>query len=749
MIMRKLILIIILLISTSILSAQNIRIGDWLSHHNYTEGLISVEVKDLIYTATENGLFSVEKSDNSITTFSKVNGFSEIEISTMAYDEESDLLLIAYTNTTVDAVHANRIFNIRDISRKSIPGKKAINSIYFFENYAYFSCSFGIVVYDIEKEEIKESYIDIDTTGTQIEIFETAIFNDSLFAATANGILAASLNSPNLLDNKYWNYIQAQSCNKIIPFNHMLYAELDGFIYRYKNGQWDMYIDSLQNTCADITVCHNQLIITFKNQILELDSSENVTVHQEGGARSTLKDIDGNLWLTMPIFALIKKDGSNYGFYTPNGPSSKRAWNMEIFDNVAYVATGGLTFTGSPIYNNAGIYLFKNESWENKNYRTNSTFVSFKDILSMADDPSSDKIYFGSYGDGVAVYENGNLIKRFDQYNSSLQVTITDTNRINIRGLCFDSDQNLWVSNFGTEKPLSVRYADGNWESFSLGPESNRGIGDLIVDHFGLKWILLPLDGGIIVFDEMQVDGSNYKKLSNNQGNGNLPTERIHSIACDLKGRIWIGSEEGVAIIYNPEDVFTVNNFDAQQIWISDGEESGYLLASEIVSVITVDGANNKWLGSKNGAWYVSEDGTEILLHFNTSNSPLPTNDIRDIAVNEQTGEVFFSTDEGIVSYRNEAIGGGEQFEDVYAFPNPVRPGYEGPIAIRGLVRDANVKITDIAGNVVTEIISQGGQAVWDGNDISGNAVRSGVYLVLCSNDDGSETHITKILIVR
>ena len=748
MIMRKFILIFIFTAFVQLVVGQNIRIGNWRAHHNYTEGIISVEVKNRIYTATENGLFYVDKTDNSITTWSKVNGFSDVDISTIAYDEKSDLLLIAYNNTLIDAVQANRIFSIPDILRKSIPGKKAINSIYFYGNYAYFSCSFGIVVYDIEKEEVKESYTEIDPNGT-IEILETAIFNDSIFAATENGIIAASLNSLNLLDNKYWNYINVQSCKKIIPFNNMLYAELDGYIYRYQNGQWNMYIDSLQNTCSDINVCYENLVISFKSKVFEIDKSGQITIHQEGGARSALLDEEGNLWLSMPIFALIKKTGSNYGFYTPNGPSSKKTWNIEVIDDVAYVATGGLTFTGSPAYNYGGIYLFQNESWQNKNYMNNATFVDFKDMLNIAADPISDKVYFGTYGDGLAIYENGNFINRFDQNNSSLQVTISDTNRINIRGLCFDSDNNLWVSNFGADEPLSVRYADKSWASFSLGSEANRGIGELIVDDSKQKWILLPLEGGIIVFDENQQGGSTYKKLSTNQGNGGLPTERIHSIAKDLKGRIWLGSEEGVAIIYNPEDVFSGNNFDAQQIWINDGEESGYLLASEIISVITVDGANNKWIGSKNGAWYVSDDGTEIIHHFNKDNSPLPTSDIRDIAVNEKTGEVFFATDLGIVSYRNEATKGEDQFGNVYAFPNPVRPGYEGPIAIKGLVTNANVKITDIAGNVVTEMTAQGGQAVWDGKDISGNAVMSGVYLVLSSNDDGSETNITKILIVR
>jgi ligand-binding sensor domain-containing protein len=729
--------------------AQNIRIGEWRSHHNYTEGIRSLEVKNRIYTATENGLFYVDKDDNSITTWSKVNGFSDVDISTIAYHQGADLLLIAYNSTMIDALQGNRIFSIPDIFRKTIPGKKAINHICFSDDYAYISCSFGIVVYDIEKEEIKESYTDIGSQGTQLEVYQTSIYQDTLFAATDEGVLAAALSSPNLLDNKYWSFINPISCSKLMNYNNHLYADLDGYVYTYHNGLWTVFIDSLQNTCRDMNVCYDKLIITYKSQILEINDQNQLKIHPEGGARSALLDENGSLWMSMPIYALIRKSDDKYWFYTPNGPSSKLAWDIEIFNNKAYVATGGLTFTGSPMYNNAGIHIFKDESWTNLNQGNTASFSHFRDILKIDRNPNSGELYLASYGDGVAVYRNGELVKRYDQYNSTLQANINDTNRINIRGLCFDDNSNLWISNFEADEPVSVLYADGNWESFSLGSEANRGIGEIVCDDHGQKWILLPIEGGLMVFDESIETGNPYKRLSATQGNGNLPTEVIHSLAVDHDGRIWLGSEDGIAIIYNPEDVFSGYNFDAQQVWISDGDESGYLLSSEIISVITVDGANNKWIGSKNGVWYVSEDGSEILLHFTTENSPLPTNDIKDIAVNEQNGEVFFATDYGILSYRNEAIGGSDYHKDVYAYPNPVRPGYDGPIAIRGLVTNAIVKITDIAGNVVTELNASGGQAVWDGKDLNANSVKSGVYLVFSSDEDGVETNITKILIVR
>lgn len=742
--MKKTFFISILIILILQVFSQDIKIGEWRSHLNYTEGIKSEEVGSRIYCATENGLFYFNKEDNSLVTLSKKDGFAETNISAMEYDKVNDVLMIAYYSTNIDIVKGNTVINVADLDRKYVAGKKTVNAIYFYNKYAYISSSFGIVVYDLEKHEVKESYENIGKTGV---INDVTILGDSIYAATPEGMQSASLNSDNLMDPKYWKSVFTGNCQKIETFNNKLYLNIGNKIKEY--GKSSFLIDTIQQVCRAMEVSNNRLLITYENYVYTFDNNNILTANYEPSVFSAMIDSEGNYWYTKKHYTLVKDDGEKLRFYTPNCPYSKLSWDIEIYDNTVWVASGGLSYTGNPLYSANGIYIFKNNSWTNKNFKTTDNFNKVVDILKIAIDPISKHAFLGSYGWGLAEYYNGDIQKIYDKSNSSLGGSqIGDTSFINIRGLCYDNENNLWVSNYGAINPVSVRYADGRWKSFSLGTSQNRKVGKIIIDDFGQKWITFPTTKGLIVFDENRQE-IKYKKLDNSEGNGNLPAATVYDIAKDIDGKIWVGTNAGIAVFYDPSSVFTNYNFDAQQIWIDNGDESGYLLASESVTAIAVDGANNKWIGTRNGVWYVSEDGTEIIYNFNTDNSPLPVNYIRDIAINQNTGEVFFATDGGIVSLRNYATKGGETHEDVYAYPNPVKPDYNGLIAIKGLVRDANVKITDIAGNLVFETTAEGGQAIWNGKDFSGRKVHSGVYLIYSTNENGSETHITKLLIVR
>lgn len=729
--------------------SQNLKLGEWRSHLNYTKGKKCLIVKNKVYCVSDNGFFYVDRKDNSLVPLSKTSGFSDNFVQTLEYSREYDLLMIAYQNTLIDLLKGNTINSLPDIYRKSVIGKKTINHIYFYQNKAYISCSFGIVVYDISRNEIKESYIEIGENGTQIEVFATAFYKDSIFAATNSGILAASLFSPNLLDYRAWKFISSKKCSKIVNFQNTIYAELDGVISSYQNGLFIPFIDSLVNKCVNMESSNDYLTLCFEDYIFIFNSSLSVKTVKISGSRSAVVDPDNNLWIAHSMFGMLKYENNQYSFFAPNGPYSANCWDLTIDNNIVYVAPGSLTFTGAPSYNLDGLFYYHNGIWYNKNFTNDTNFSNYFDIIKIAVHPQTHDVYIGSFGNGMLVMRNYQIIDKITDQNSSLQVSLENPDKINIRGMCFDSQNQLWVSNFGAPKSLSVRKNDGTWTSYNLGGGKNRNIGDIVIDGNNRKWILLPLDGGIIVFDETRPPGNQIKLLSRDENNGNLPSERIHSIALDKKGRIWIGSEEGVAVFFNPSGVFSSSGSNASKIWVNSGSDYGYLLASEIVTAIAVDGANKKWLGSRNGVWYVSEDGSEIIYHFNKENSPLPSNVIRDIAVNNQTGEVFFATDAGLVSFLGSATEGGLSHDNVYAYPNPVRPEHTGPVVIRGLVSNANVKITDAAGNLVTEITAEGGQAIWNLKDISGNNVHSGVYLVFSSNEDGSETEVTKILIIR
>jgi hypothetical protein len=224
-------------------------------------------------------------------------------------------------------------------------------------------------------------------------------------------------------------------------------------------------------------------------------------------------------------------------------------------------------------------------------------------------------------------------------------------------------------------------------------------------------------------------------------------------MAEDLDGNMWVGTSSGPAVYYNPDAVFSGDNFYATQVIIprKDGTIYGdLLLATETITAIAIDGANRKWFGTQNsGVYLMSADGLKQIYHFNTANSPILSNSITDIAIDPASGEVFIGTDQGVISFRSTATLGGDAFGKVYVFPNPVRPEYQGNIVVTGLIRDTNVKITDISGNLVFETTSLGGQAIWNGKNMDGKRASTGVYLVFCTNEDGSQTFITKLLFIH
>src|SRR6056297_122079 len=382
------------------------------------------------------------------------------------------------------------------------------------------------------------------------------------------------------------------------------------------------------------------------------------------------------------------------------------------------------------------------------NYETNDY------VIVKIDPYNIEHYYVGSWGRGVFEYMNDQIKEVHNESNSSLQSMIPGNDYIRIAGMDWDEENNLWVTNTGVTNPVSVKLTNGEWHSFNFDSQiSNILVKDILVTQNNHKWVTLP-GNGLFVFDDNQTpDNENddlYKKFSILDENGKIITNNIFSIAEDLDGNIWVGTDQGIVVYYNPTDVFESSLFYAQGIVITIDDYTQYLLNTETITSIAVDGANKKWLGTQNaGVYLVSKDGTEEINHFTEENSPLISNSINDVTINHETGEVFMATTKGLISYRGSATMGSDEFRDVYVYPNPVRENYAGDITIRGLVSNVNVKITDISGNIVYETNAEGGQATWNGKNFSGKRVSTGVYLVFCSNDDGSKTHITKLLFIR
>ncbi len=765
------------LLNAVVVHGQGIALGQWRDHLPYSKAISVADAGKKVYCATPYSVFYYDRTDNSVSRLTKVNGLSDIGISSLAYSEEYRSLVIAYSNTNIDLLQGGVVINIPDIKRKPILGKKSINRVVIHDRYAYLCCGFGIVVLDLMKNEIKDTYY-IGPEGDAIEVFDLATGNGQFFAATEKGIYMAGMNHPNLSNYAAWNrdstlWLPQRKFNTLAWFNGKLYANqsnqtyyTDTLFYRDAGG-WHYFSKFKSPTCHSLQAFDSTLIYVCADYIDVMDTGliignriwayylDDTSYYPQ--PRQAVMDKDGAVWIADYMRGLLKNTNI-WAFMRvePNGPSGVNVFAMTSGQGRVRVVPGGRNLTWGNEWTYGALHTFSDENWSSIDNSSLALMDSLRDFITVVQDPADPShVFAGTWGFGLAEFRNDKLVAVYEGSNSVLKPPATYPDyQVKIGGLQYDNQQNLWIVNSNTQNLLAVRKKNGEWASFNLGNlatgASNIDIGDFCIDRYGQKWMLLR-GNKLLVFSDnntlTQTSDDKARMLGAGIGNGNIPGSRVRSIAADLEGLVWLGTDEGVAVFYAPENVFTAQNVDAQRIYVTQDGYTQYLLETEAVTAIAVDGSNKKWFGTeKAGVFLMSADGTEEIFHFTEENSPLLSNSITSITIDDLSGEVFFGTENGICSFKGFATRGGESNENVYAYPNPVEQGYDGYIAVRGLVRDAVVKFTDINGRLVYHTRAEGGQAIWNGRDFDGGKVNTGVYLVYVSNDDGSETYVTKIL---
>jgi hypothetical protein len=756
---------------------DNLAIGQWRVHLPFNKLHSVADGNDNVYCASTDGIFAYSKSEGSITRITRLEGLSDFDITRIRYNKAYNILVVVYQNSNIDLIYSdNSIYNISDIFRASIIGNKTINHINFDGRYCYLSCGFGIVVLDLVRREVKDTYY-IGPNGNQVIVNGTVVYGGEIFAATHSGIYRADVNNPLLSLYTSWTkdttlplpnnpyYFIAPYGNKLVAETDSTsgssIVEFDGNVWGYFNLLDHSPVSRLEYSGNHLTIVNGYSISCYntsgsRTHYIDVNAFPN-SAPQDG-----FVDSQNILWIADARNGLVRSiDYSNNNSIYPNGPYSKYVFSMASSESRLWVAGGlinGNLFINA--YSKDGAYLFKDNQWRTYNKGTCQFMdtCNYFDFVSVAIDPNNpDHVFFASWGSGLfELTADGCLQNIYNESNSTL-VSFSNSYNIRVGGLSFDTEGNLWMTNSTSTFPISVKRANGTWNTYAPPAMLNFTPQGIMCDSRNRKWIILPWIGGLVVFDEAnffshtsdEVNDPHARRFSTPEGKGKLPSLNVQCIAEDLDGQIWIGTEEGVAVLYSPDNVYS-GNFDFQQILIQQDGNYQYLLETETVTSIAIDGANRKWFGTlSGGVFLMSADGTQQILHFTTDNSPLLSNYIFSIAIDQKTGEVFFGTEKGIVSYKGDAIEGGEEFDNVYVYPNPVRPDYRGSIAIRGLVANANVKITDISGNIVYETKANGGLAVWNGNNFKGERAQSGVYLVFCADDDGQKTHVTKLLLMH
>lgn len=746
--MRKLLsLIALFLVHNSY--CQGLPIGSWRTHLAYNDGIHAAEVGNKIYVVTKTGMFYVDKDQMVAYGLSKVDGFSDIDTRTVTYDPGHKALFVGYQSGNMDILIDNTIYHVPGMQEKNL----VVNSFYPYKGYCYISTSGGIIQYNTAKGEFGDSYQYITPKScNKVNVSSTTIMDSFLYAATDSGIIRGNLGNI-LQDCSNWEKISNDSSGYLLTYQGKMFAACQGGFLKYWNGSaWTTFYRTATGEIQSMEIDYGNITMANEKYIYTIHPDFSVDSFSSNGQNYAVIDNEGRRWACKNGYGIVLEGEDKLHFFRPAGPASNSVGNLYSNNGEIWVSPSTVTSQGAPSYNNDPISLF-DEGWYIISPPNVKNGFPLKDIMKVIKDSVSNHYWIASLDSGVAEFDivNNQIVSFYNSANSALEPWEKGKTYSQVSDVITDMNDNLWVANYRAQNILAVRKPKGNWYHFSVG--TNKDVLHLMADQYGYIWAVAPHNSSLFIYNPgakiESTDDDQVAELQTGVGSGNLPSSNVNCVVQDLNGQVWIGTANGVTVYPDPSLLFASHKYDAQQPWVQSGGTAGPLLNYIFVTCIAVDGANRKWIGTTDGVFLTSEDGTAIIEHFTVDNSPLLSSTITSIAINGKTGEVFFGTDKGIVSYRSTATEGKTENSNVYAYPNPVHPGYKGPIAINGLVRNASVKITDVTGNVVYETNALGGQAIWDGKNFKGEEAHSGVYLVFVTNADGSETTVTKILVVR
>lgn len=712
--------------------AQDIPVGSWRTHLTYHTAQQVAIAGDKVYCSSENGLFYLNTADNSLQTITKIDGLSDNGISDLAYSAVHDYLIIAYSNGNIDLLAEDEIINIRTIFNSSRPNKN-LYQVQVLGNLAIFATDFGGVELDLNTLTIKNVYENIG--GTSSLAYSIAATSDSIYMATNLGVYGASLAAGvNRQDFANWFPIPFTQfvgtlAQRIAVYQDQLYIGVSNEeVYRYENGQRIALSVAAGQIIQNLVSTNDRLYISTGSTLIEYENASSFTTLTDDliTAPSDVAS-NGQIWIADKEAGLIQYSTGNSQNFFPTGTFSPDAFRLMNYQDKILAVSGGYTSTIQATNNAAGFYQFDGTNWENFTSATNAINAtptpSLTDAIAGVYDATNQLVYIASFGDGVLQW---NLTENTFSKVLNAPAQITD--------LALDQEGILWAT---TTSPNGVYQYDGSSWQLEKSPTSPL---EILIDEFDNKWVL-QANGGVFVFDEKE---NQDRLLTHNEGNGNLRGSRPHSLVRDLEGSIWVGTNDGITEFFDPFSIF--NGTNGNFVRDIDGN---VIMKDETTTALVVDGGNRKWIGTLTSGVWLYDDNGELLANFTAENSPLLSNQILDMTIQPITGEVFIATSQGIISYRSTATTAASTHSEIRVFPNPVRPEFGGPVSINGLVFEAQVKITDISGRLVWKGESEGGTATWNTLDFDGRRVRTGIYLIFSTSEDGEDTLVGKVALVE
>ena len=759
---------VILILQIFFLQAQNFE-NSWTGYFSYVSIKSISQGNDKIYAAAENAIFTYDLSTEEISSISTINGLSGNPISTAYYSENNGLYVIGYENGLIEIVidGEDNVLKVVDILDKTTipPNMKTINHFNEYNGRLYISTGFGISVYNLESLEFGDTYF-IGDLGSQINITQTTVQGDLIYASSSeNGIKSALVADENIIDYQQWATVIGGGYKGIQSLGVELYAvNNSNIILKFDLDVGFLQIDTFLSPVVDFRAFSGVLTITTNSSIHSFSEgyvliNEITSLFEYDYLLQAGYAFNNSFYLgTADLGMLIVPFNVNRALQVlPEGPLYNQPFTIEASPGKLWVAFGDVDLTFNPYpLTRKGISNYRNESWTNIKYDSLRDLLGVEDVNDLVfvkSNPNNpNETYMSSYQKGLLKIKNQDPTILYNETNSPLEIPGGDEALgIRLYGSDFDKQDNFWFVQSRIDKGLIKLTPEGQFQTIDISniinAEDELALGKLVVSREGYVFFG-AVSSGLVGYNPTT---NEFNKIGEALGNGNLPSTDIKALAFDNQNRLWIGTRKGLRVLYSARNFFESGaDIDSQPIIILDDGVPQELLFLQSITDIEVDGSNNKWVSTAtSGVFYLSSNGQETLLRFTSANSPLPSDTVLDISIDDADGTVYFATKDGLVAYDGTSTAPGEDLESVYAYPNPVRPNYFGNVTIDGLTAKANVKITDITGNLVFETTSQGGSVEWDTTAFGKYKVASGVYLVLITSDDNLLTKVAKIMIIR
>lgn len=739
----------------------------WKSYYSYNE-IVDVEGGlNAVFAATTNSIFYKDLNLNDLNIYNSINGFKPESITAIHHSDAFNKTIAGSSNGQLVIVNEDGSVTTKvDIIEEVpvAPNIKRINDLYEYNGKLYISCDYGVSVLNLSNLEFESTYF-IGPAGEEVKVLQTTVLNDEIYAVTTlYGIRKASLNNPFIYDFSQWQTFDAGYWFGIVTFNNTIVAmNTNSKTYRY-TGVTFVEVLSQAQSGLKIKTNSSEVIITTRNNIYVIDEVYSLAAHITNipsyTVNFTAATVVGNQIFigteSNGLFSTLLSNPTTFESMSPNGPVRNYIFRVKKAQNYLWAVYGDYSRLYNPYpLDSFGISKYSEDlGWELISY---DDLFEAKSISDLAINPNNNnEIYASSFfsgllkvnDDGVTLYNSVNTAP-----NGLESLTLSPPNPsyidVRINSPAFDKDGNLWVTNAAVTKPLKVLRTNGQWQSYDMSAVlptiSNGRYAPIAIDKNRTKWVP-TINDGLLVFN----DTYNNKTAVINVENGNLPDNDVRCVAIDNRNQLWIGTFKGLRILSSVDRFVSDTEFTTTSIIIQEGDLAQELFYQQTILDIVVDGANNKWVSiADGGVFLVSSNGQETIYQFTKSNSPLPSNNVNDIEIDGVTGEVFFATDMGMVSFLGTSTKPSDDLADVFVYPNPVRPNYSGTIKIAGLTDQANIKITDIEGNLVHETTSSGGTIEWDQTAFGSHKVASGVYMVFISSEDGTDTTVKKVMVIR